>query len=431
MSAFNNYLLTYTINRTETLSNELAKIIKFSQNIQLQDLIDELCPSKNIEQFLVSIKITIQYLALIETAIYHVEKLLENGNLWQDDLISLLTQLAQNLQLEKIIEQIKQLVPDCDQIILVPHRWLHFIPIHALPLSDSKCLLDLFPQGVSYAPSVQLLELTQKQARGDKRDKGDKNFFAVQNPTQDLDFTNIEVQVIRSQFQPNDDVLKQQQAIKSALTKERLAKANLTHFSCHGYFNFEHPELSALLLVDSQVDMGDGEDKRDKKNRGDKIRFLPERSGGNIDLEKCLTLGEIFGLDLRNCRLVTLSACETGLTDFKSLSDEYIGLPSGFLYAGSPSVVSSLWTVDDISTSFLMIKFYQNLQEIDSVPIALNQAQLWLRSVTKEELEKWSRDLPVTYAQMFDIDVALFHKPDNSRPFASPYYWAAFCAVGS
>jgi CHAT domain-containing protein len=44
-------------------------------------------------------------------------------------------------------------------------------------------------------------------------------------------------------------------------------------------------------------------------------------------------LGEIFGLSLNQCCLVILSACETVMIDTKSLSDEYIGLPSGFLYA--------------------------------------------------------------------------------------------------
>jgi CHAT domain-containing protein/tetratricopeptide (TPR) repeat protein len=340
---------------------------------------------------------------------------------WDEQLILFLHQIAKTLKLDEIIAQIKIILPDCNQIILVPHRWLHVIPLHALPLANGNCLLDLFSQGVSYAPSVQLLQLTQKKSYPQL-----ERLFAFQNPTEDLEFTDIEVQAIRSQFQPHDDVLKQQQAHKSALSQERLGQANLTHFSCHGYFNFENPELSALLLAESQVATVDDSESSEAKSR-----FIPARGGGSIDLEKCLTLGEIFTLDLHNCRLVTLSACETGLTDFNSLSDEYIGLPSGFLFAGSPSVVSSLWAVNDLSTSFLMIKFYQNLQEIDSVPIALNQAQLWLRSVTKEELEEWSRQLPVNGTQIFEIDAALFRLPDNSRPFASPYHWAAFCALGS
>ena len=340
---------------------------------------------------------------------------------WHNQLDNLLTELAQSLKIELIIEQIEKLIPDCDRLILVPHRWLHLLPIHALPLADGKCLLDLFPQGVSYAPSVQLLELTQKQSKPQLN-----NLFAVQNPTEDLKFTDVEVQAVRSQFQPNDDVLTKQQATKSALDKERLGQANVTHFSCHGYFNFENPELSALLLAGSKV-----EKNQEDEDKGE-TRFLPSRDGGSIDLEHCLTLGEIFSLDLRNCRLVTLSACETGLTDFKSLSDEYIGLPSGFLYAGSPSVVSSLWAVSDISTSFLMIKFYQNLQEINSVAIALNQAQLWLRSVTKEELYAWSETLPLPIHERIPyFDAALQKLAPNTIPYASPYFWGAFCAVGS
>ena len=359
-----------------------------------------------------------EYQVLFDRFSRYLDTYQQRDRQWHNQLDNLLVELTQSLKIKAIIEQIEKLIPDCDRLILVPHRWLHLLPIHALPLADSKCLLDLFPQGVSYAPSVQLLELTQKQSKPELN-----NLFAVQNPTKDLKFTDVEVQAVRSQFQPNDDVLTKQQATKSALNKERLGQANAAHFSCHGYFNFENPELSALLLAGSKVEKNqEGEDKGE-------TRFLPSRDGGSIDLEHCLTLGEIFSLDLRNCRLVTLSACETGLTDFKSLSDEYIGLPSGFLYAGSPSVVSSLWAVSDISTSFLMIKFYQNLQEIDSVAIALNQAQLWLRSVTKEELKEWKTTLDIGL-QMWKIDAALINMPDGDRPYESPYYWAAFCAVG-
>ena len=190
-------------------------------------------------------------------------------------------------------------------------------------------MLDIFPQGVSYAPSVQLLKLTQKQQQPPQQ-----NFFAVQNPTDDLAFTDFEVLTIKPLFDPHNDILKRSKANKTALTAERLSKANCVHFSCHGYFNFENPELSALLLADSKTD-APAESTAEPELT--KTRFLPSRDGGSIDLDKCLTLGEIFGLDLRQSRLVVLSACETGLTDFRSLSDEYVGLPSGFLYAVVPT----------------------------------------------------------------------------------------------
>jgi CHAT domain-containing protein len=120
----------------------------------------------------------------------------------------------------------------------------------------------------------------------------------------------------------------------------------------------------------------------------DPIQYLPLGANGVIDLSKCLTVEEIFKLDLIQCRLVTLSASETAITDWTNGSNEYIGFPSAFLLAGSASVVGSLWGIDDLSTALLMIKFYQNLQIGLTIAVALNQAQLWLRDITKIELEQ-------------------------------------------
>jgi CHAT domain-containing protein len=143
---------------------------------------------------------------------------------------------------------------------------------------------------------------------------------------------------------------------------EQMRSSHCLHFSCHGEFNHESPLESALLLAN------------------------PE---GKLEKEEAkLTLGEVFEkLYLNQCRLVTFSACESGMTDPHSISDEYIGLPSGFLYAGSPSIVSTLWSVDPIATTLLMVKFYHNLKRIPQiktgdVAIALNKAQKWLRTLT-------------------------------------------------
>ena len=60
--------------------------------------------------------------------------------------------------------------------------------------------------------------------------------------------------------------------------------------------------------------------------------------------------------------------------------DEYVGLPAGFLQAGAPCVVSTLWAVDDMSTALLMERFYQqHLDEGLSPSRALRAAQRWLR----------------------------------------------------
>jgi CHAT domain-containing protein len=308
---------------------------------------------------------------------------------WQSDLKYLLESLAEILHLNDILNYVPT---GCDRLILIPHRFLHLFPLHALPL-NGEVLLDRFKRGVSYAPSCQLLQLNQKQTIPEFN-----HFFAIQNPTNDLPYTNVEVETICSFFNSNQ-VLVKQKATKAAFEANLgLPLVYCNHFYCHGKFNVESPLESALTLANNE----------------------------------CLTLGEIFELNLNQCYLVLLSACETGLTDFTSISDEYIGLPSGFLYAGAANIVSSLWTVNDLSTAFLMIKFYQNLQAVHSVAVALNQAQIWLRDITKAELKAWitANSLPLDPAMRQNLNKRLHKLQDDQKPFQDPFHWAAFCAIG-
>jgi CHAT domain-containing protein len=331
---------------------------------------------------------------------------------WKADLAANLKKLAEILNIDRLLSRVEDIFDKqgekCDRLVLIPHRFLHLFPLHALPLANGDLLMDRFPRGLSYAPSIQLLQLSKTWKRPSL-----ERFFSVNNPTEDLGFADLEVATIRSYFHPHDRVLTKQEASKTALASEPLNETNVAHFSCHGYFDFETPSQSALLLAGATAS-------------GD------ETDGGAINIEKCLTLGDIFALDLRQCRIATLSACETGLTDFNSLGDEYIGLPSGFLYAGSPSVVSSLWVADDISTAFLIIKFYQNLESTRSVAVALNQAQLWLRDITKVELKAWitANRLPLDPTMRQKLTKRLHKWQDNQKPFQNPFYWAAFCAIG-
>jgi CHAT domain-containing protein len=335
---------------------------------------------------------------------------------WRTQLTARLEELAKILHLNEIIWK---LPPQCDRLILIPHRELHLFPLHALPLSynnETVCLLDLFPQGVSYAPSCQLLQLAQKRLR--------PNFtqlFAVQNPTGDLTYTDLEVQAITGNFQ-QANVLEKAEATLGAINKASLNTVHCAHFSCHGYFNLTNPRKSALILANAPV--------ASVPANPDAERYLNLRDSEVHDLENCLTLDNIFSLDLEQCRLVTLSACETGLIDFKNTSDEYIGLPSGFLLAGSPNVVSSLWNVKDDSTSFLMIKFYQNLKAGLTVTVALNQAQIWLRDATTAELQEWASQLTLADELAQKIKKAMRWFKLQDKPFKNPAYWAAFCAIG-
>jgi len=354
----------------------------------------------------------------------------EDKTQWWENLASRLQSLSEILHINEILGKVPK---HCDRLILIPHRFLHLLPLHALPISPetwkrfnpetqspeatNPYLLDCFKQGVRYSPSCQLLQQAQRRKRPNFT-----HLFAVQNPSNDLNCSDLEVQVISEHFDFKD-ILIQSDAKKLFIDNSRLRITHCAHFSCHGYFNFNQPLLSALLLADCELPPPPPEENP--------TRYLPLQNGNTLDLTKCLTLADIFALDLRECRLVVLSACYTGISEFNSISDEYISLPSGFLAAGSSSVVATLWAVSDLSASFLMIKFYQLLKAGLSVPLALKSAQVWLRDATKEDLQLWTNKLTLSPTQKIVQLPALFNKMEaKAKPFQSPYHWAAFCAIG-
>ncbi len=317
---------------------------------------------------------------------------------WRNQLSNLLQTFADILHINDILA----LIPDtCQRLIIIPHWFLHILPIHAFPINKNQILQDKY--NIQYAPSCQILQKISQTFHHSEFNK----LFAIQNPTKDLFYTDLEVNIL-STFFTEPQVIAQDNATKNAVLPHLKSSDNhCYHFSCHGGFNPDNPLESALLLANKEP----------------------------------LTLGEIFELRLHKCRLITLSACETGLIDLNSISDEYIGLPSGFLFAGSPSVVSSLWTVNDLSTSFLMIKLYEILfdenQQV-SVPVALKMAQNWLKNLTSEQfileadsmIDKLCHDKPRTAKSYKESARQLLVQNPEEYPFKNPFYWAAFIASG-
>ncbi len=350
---------------------------------------------------------------------------------WKNQLDSRLEKLAEILHIDEIISRLPK---NCQKLILVPFRYLHLFPLHALTSSRQKadktvetgCLLELFPGGVRYTPSCQLLQLSQR-VNLKAEDTSPSKFFAIQNPTEDLDFTDIEVEAIAKSFNPAE-ILSRQNASKAGLQQQiaSLQNADIAHFSCHGFFDFLTPQKSSLILAGAKITT-DGVPSEEKS-------YIRSRRGENFDIAECLTLEEIFDLQLSKCSLVVLSACETGLTDAKNTTDEYIGLTSGFFYAGVTSILSTLWAVNDVSTAILTIKFYELLRGENRPPVAvaLRESQLWLRSLTVKGLLEWveaSQLLSREHKQKIQDRYRRGYKQDY-QPYESPVYWAAFCAVG-
>jgi len=155
------------------------------------------------------------------------------------------------------------------------------------------------------------------------------------------------------------------EATKQALI-QRGSKCNVLHIATHGYADPDVPEFSGLLLA----------------------------GGSEEQPYEVLTAQEVYLWDLR-ARLVTLSACQTGLG--RNVEGEgLLGLTRAFIYAGAQDVVCSLWPVSDESTRKLMEAFYANLQTANSVEEALTQAQ---RALLADETTKhpfyWAAFVPV------------------------------------
>ena len=159
-------------------------------------------------------------------------------------------------------------------------------------------------------------------------------------------------------------------ANRASVSNTDLSQYRVIHFATHGFVDYQHPELSGLVL--SMVD--------EKGNPQDGF----------------LRMHDIYNLKLP-VDLVVLSACNTGLG--KEVKGEgLIGLTRGFMYAGARGVVASLWKVDDDATAELMKQFYAGMFQKGLTPAAaLRDAQLALRSH-----KRWE----------------------------SPYYWAAFVIQG-
>jgi CHAT domain-containing protein len=184
------------------------------------------------------------------------------------------------------------------------------------------------------------------------------------------------------------------QDASEAKIKRLSPRYDVLHFAAHAALSEKEPLASSILLAKD-----DGEDGR-------------------------LEAREIFGMNL-NANLVVLSGCETGLGKL-SRGDELVGLTRAFIYAGTPSVVASLWKVDDASTSQLMSDFYKNLKTMTKVE-ALRRAQLAMFHGNGES-DLIARRGVGGIVKLGDAPAVA--SPSQQSSTSHPYFWAPFILVG-
>jgi tetratricopeptide (TPR) repeat protein len=295
-------------------------------------------------------------------------------------------------------------------LLIVPNRALALLPLHACWWEEGgqrRYWIDEFV--IRYAPSLTLFRILWARERERRRRE---LLLAVANPTGDLPFAEYECEQIEAHWGgARAQVLWRDQGTRNAVL-ENASAAHLLHFACHGVYDLANPLESPLLLANGER----------------------------------LTLGAMLEqLNLPHAQLVALSACETALTDPEEQADEHFGLTLGPLYAGAPTVWGTLWAVADVATGLLMGKAYELLGEGKSKAAALREAQLWLRDLTAAQaraiLAAQAAGQPTQAVALAEVarmalaqllpEQRRFAVMDAAeRPFAHPYYWAAFQCVG-
>jgi CHAT domain-containing protein len=219
-------------------------------------------------------------------------------------------------------------------LTIVPHGLLHLLPFHAFAHRD-RYVIDDFE--VSYAPSASVLKYCL-----DKNTVEDAQPCVIGVSDETTPFVEQEVQNLNAMF-PGSTVLFNDDATRAAFA-EKVRRASFVHIATHGLFRQDNPMFSRFKLSDGWV-----------------------------------TALDLFGMTCET-NLVTLSGCKSGMTQITG-SDDLLGLMRGFLYAGSRSLMLSLWNVDDRSTAQLMTAFYQAWRGGDSKAKALGEA---MKTVRKE-----------------------------------------------
>jgi tetratricopeptide (TPR) repeat protein len=216
-----------------------------------------------------------------------------------------------------------------------------------------------------------------------------------------------------------------EQALDELAGARKLRLFRLVHLATHGEIDLQRPERSALVL--SRDSLGDA----------------AERAGGGQKVhDGHLRIGTILRDWDLDADLVVLSACNTGLGK-STVGDGLIGFAHAFLQKGARSVVLSRWKVNDTATALLMVRFYENLlgkrKDLKAAlgrAEALAEAKKWLQTLPRKQVEDLASRLSGGVLRGTEKEVKPLVKgkpaklPEGERPFAHPYYWAAFVLVG-
>ena len=319
-----------------------------------------------------------------------------------DSLQKSISRFTSNIRSRRDIETVNRQATDLYNILIFPiaakldrDRLLCIIPDGVLSQLPFVALLS--PENNHYLvedfsittnPSASILIRTGKLASAKLRSNND-TFIGISNPRFNYrlfpglpSLPSAEEEVIRARsLYQQSAFFSHEDATKSELV-QRIGKYQIVHIASHVLINAQSPLLSSILLAEKKTPIA-----KEKK--------LASSAPNGI-----LQAQEVYQMKLPKTKLIILSGCRSALGDY-TRSDALGVLAQSFFAAGSPSVIASLWDVDDASSAEIMYSFHYNHQtKHQGFGEALSQAQR-----------------------------SMLHSSDVKQ--RHPYYWAAFLLSGN
>ncbi len=292
---------------------------------------------------------------------------------------------------QDVVQPAESFLQGTHTLLIVPDGALHYLPFEMVVTQPPAAYL-IQNYAIVYAPSASVLKpeiLYYSEEEGQPtqtcfalapfHEKSHTESAQLRKAFQNLKLSQLasseqEVKTIVSIFPSGGKYLLGAEATESAMRRHAGAY-RYVHVATHGLIDPKQAMYSGIALYDD-----------------------------------ALQAYEIFNMEL-HADLVALSACETGLGTLKR-GEGLVGLTRAFMYAGTPSVLVSLWSVSDESTAILMTAFYRNLQSGQNKVEALRQAKLALMQHTVAKRGRYgNRDI-------------------TSSPYAHPFFWAPFVLSG-
>lgn len=291
--------------------------------------------------------------------------------------------------LAPLLAHLNTLPNTVNRLALAPSGPLALFPLGLLTFPDRSDtrLMDRFDITMASGDGAQ--SPTGPQSSGSR-----PRLLAIIDPRENLPFSREEGAVLEHLFEDKEILIGKQATKEAVLGELRNGHAyTIIHFACHGRFAWRHPEASYIELA----------------------------AGEKLTMEEIRQTAR-----LRPGALVVLSACETGITEYRALPDESYGLHTPFLAAGASQVLSTLWPVADHAASVLMRWFYAGLAKGKTAPQALRFAQFETASLSGKTARDDSVLRTVLPLRWTDTSGTVA----SEYPLAHPVYWAGFTVHG-